>query len=363
MNRARSRELGIITGTLPTGQWNAITDVAGVLVGYSTLNRDTPSIAHTGVTAIWPRSAIYRDSVFAGVHSFNGYGEMTGTLWIDEQGLVSAPICITNTYSVGTVRDAVCEHAITHSKSAERSLEQPLVVHLPVVAETWDGFISDIDSMPVTKAMAFEALSSAASGPIAEGNVGGGTGMVCHEFKGGTGTASRVTHRGYTVGALVQTNYGARELLCVGGVPVGRELGVDVVPSPERAAADSGSIIVVLATDAPLLPIQCQRLAKRATVGLAKAGGIGANSSGDIYLAFSTANHLTLDQPAWTVETLAPFCMSQLFRAAAEAVEEAILNSLFAAETMTGFQGRTAHAIPLDQMLSVMRKHRWTPSI
>ena len=208
MNRARSRELGIITGTLPTGQWNAITDVAGVLVGYSTLNRDTPSIAHTGVTAIWPRSAIYRDSVFAGVHSFNGYGEMTGTLWIDEQGLVSAPICITNTYSVGTVRDAVCEHAITHSKSAERSLEQPLVVHLPVVAETWDGFISDIDSMPVTKAMAFEALSSAASGPIAEGNVGGGTGMVCHEFKGGTGTASRVTPRGYTWGP------GADELRC-----------------------------------------------------------------------------------------------------------------------------------------------------
>lgn len=283
MPRARLRDLGITTGTLPPGQWNAITDVPGVRVGYTTLVRDTPSVVRTGVTAIWPRGPeLWTDAVFAGIHSFNGNGEMTGWAWIAEQGLLAAPKCITNTHAVGVVRDAICALA------ARDKVATPWL--LPVVAETYDGWLSDANSFPITAEHAIAALDAAASGPIAEGNVGGGTGMICHEFKGGTDTASRVVQsagESYTVGALVQANYGARELLRIDGVPVGRELGSASVPTPR----DAGSIIVVLATDAPLLPIQCQRLARRATTGLAWVGGVGFNSSGDIFIAFATGNH------------------------------------------------------------------------
>jgi len=361
MMRARLRELGIAVGTLPTGPLNAITDLAGVRVGYATLVRDTPSSVRTGVTAIWPRGGeIWTDYVCAGWHSFNGNGEMTGLPWIAEQGCLGAPICLTNTYSVGIVRDAICALAVRDGASQD--------FHLPVVAETYDGWLSDIASFAVTKDLAFAALDSATGGAIAEGNVGGGTGMICHEFKGGTGTASRVvTEDGidYIVGALVQANYGARDLLRVDGVPVGREIGPDIVPAhrsgPQQAAEADGSIIVVLATDAPLIPIQCQRLARRAITGLAWVGGIGANSSGDIFLAFSTANHIGQNDKISTLRMLAPNAMTSLFRAAAEATEEAILNALTAAETMTGLHGRTVHALPLDRLQAVMRRYRPQP--
>jgi D-aminopeptidase len=358
MTRARLRDLGITVGTLPTGEFNAITDVAGVKVGYSTLIRDTPAVARTGVTAIWPRGPeIWSDYVFAGTFSFNGNGEMTGLPWIAEQGTLGAPIGITNTYQVGLVRDAICALAVRDGASQ--------LFHLPVVAETYDGWLSDIQSFPLTQAHALAALDAATSGAIAEGNVGGGTGMICHEFKGGTGTASRVVSEDgarYTVGALVQANYGARDLLRVDGVPIGRMIGPDVVPAfrsggqgPAAAATEAGSsIIVVLATDAPLIPVQCQRLARRATTGLAWVGGLGANSSGDIFIAFSTANHVGEHDKITQVRMLAPDAMTSLFRAAAEATEEAILNALCTAETMTGKDGRTIHALPLDRLQEIM---------
>ncbi|HEY6430790.1 MAG TPA: P1 family peptidase [Acetobacteraceae bacterium] len=353
MTRCRLRDLGISTGILPPGPCNAITDVAGVRVGYTTLVSDSPTILRTGVTAIWPRSDIWTDAVFAGVYSFNGNGEMTGIPWIAEQGLINAPICITNTWSVGVVRDAICALAV------QEGAPQPF--HLPVVAETYDGWLSDCTSFPVTTEHALAALHAAKAGPVAEGNVGGGTGMICHEFKGGTGTASRLVGsagQAWTVGALVQANYGTRALLRVDGIPVGREIGLDVVPSPRAAATDAGSIIVVLATDAPLLPIQCQRLARRATTGLAWAGGIGANGSGDIFLGFATGNHLHHDENVSTVRMLSPDAMTILFQAAAEATEEAILNALTAAETTAGLYGRMAHALPLDRLAEVVRRYR-----
>jgi D-aminopeptidase len=350
MPRARLRDLGIATGTLPPGQWNAITDVPGVRVGYTTLIHDTPSVVRTGVTAIWPRGPeLWTDAVFAGIHSFNGNGEMTGWAWIAEQGLLASPICITNTHSVGVVRDAICALAVRD--------KVPVPWLLPVVAETHDGWLSDAASFPVTADHALSALDSAASGPIAEGNVGGGTGMICHEFKGGTGTASRIVQVAgemFTVGALVQANYGTRELLRVDGVPVGREIGPAEVPTPRNA----GSIIAILATDAPLLPIQCQRLARRATTGLAWVGGIGANGSGDIFLAFATGNHVRQGDAISSVRMLSPDNMTPLFQAAAEATEEAILNALTAAETLSGLAGRTAHALPLDRLAEVMRRYR-----
>jgi D-aminopeptidase len=292
MPRARLRDLGIITGTLPPGAWNAITDVPGVRVGYTTLIRDEPHVVRTGVTAVWPRGPeLWTDAVFAGIHSFNGNGEMTGWAWIAEQGLLASPICITNTHSVGVVRDAICALAVRDK------VAMPWL--LPVVAETYDGWLSDAARFPVTADHALAALDMAASGPIAEGNVGGGTGMICHEFKGGTGTASRVVAtagESFTVGALVQANYGARELLRVDGVPVGREIGTAVVPSHR-------------------------------------------------------------DVPR-TLRMLSPDLINPLFQAAAEATEEAILNALTAAETMAGYGGHTAHALPLDRLVAAMRRYR-----
>jgi D-aminopeptidase len=361
MTRARLRDLGITVGALPTGPFNAITDIAGVKVGYYTLVRDTPHVVRTGITAIWPRGPeIWTDYVFAGTFSFNGNGEMTGLPWIAEQGLLGAPIGITNTYQVGLVRDAICALAVRDGASQ--------AFHLPVVAETYDGWLSDIQSFPLTQEHVFAAFDSAkGGGPIAEGNVGGGTGMICHEFKGGTGTSSRVVIEGgvtYRVGALVQANYGSRDLLRIAGVPIGRQIGPQVVPAHvsgqnQNLQTELGSsIIVVLATDAPLLPIQCQRLARRATTGLAWVGGIGANGSGDLFIAFSTANHVRQTDNVSKVEMLAPDAMTNVLRAAAEATEEAILNALCMAETMTGRNGRTIHALPLDALQEITRRHQ-----
>jgi D-aminopeptidase len=363
MARARLRDLGITVGSLPTGPLNAITDVAGVKVGYCTLVRDTPHVVRTGITAIWPRGPeIWTDYVFAGTFSFNGNGEMTGLPWIAEQGLLGAPIGITNTYQVGLVRDAICALAVRDGASQ--------AFHLPVVGETYDGWLSDIQSFPLQQAHAFAALDSATGGgPIAEGNVGGGTGMICHEFKGGTGTSSRVvTESGatYTIGALVQAHYGARELLRIAGVPIGLEIGPEIVPAhfsgkrPALHVEQGSSIIVVLATDAPLLPIQCQRLARRATTGLAWVGGIGANGSGDLFIAFSTANHVGQTERITEVRMLAPDAMTSVMHAGAEATQEAILNALCMAETMTGRNGRTIYALPLDALQDIM--HRYPPA-
>jgi D-aminopeptidase len=359
MARARLRDLSLKVGTLPPGPFNAITDVAGVKVGYATVIKDSPRIARTGVTAVWPRGReIWTDYVFAGTFSFNGNGEMTGLPWLAEQGLLGAPIGITNTYQVGIVRDAITAIAVRDGASQ--------AFHLPVVAETYDGWLSDIQAFTLTQEHAFAALDSAVGGcAIAEGNVGGGTGMICHEFKGGTGTSSRVveSNERYTVGALVQANYGARDLLRVDGVPVGREIGPNVVPAFRSGSAAAphkteGSIIVVLATDAPLIPLQCQRLARRATTGLSWVGGIGANGSGDIFIAFSTGNHIGQNDKISAVNMLAPDAMTSLFQAAAEATEEAILNAMCMAETMTGRNGRTIHALPLDLLQQVMQRYR-----
>jgi D-aminopeptidase len=353
MTRARLRDLGIRTGQLPPGPLNAITDVAGVRVGHATVVHDAPAVARTGVTAIWPAGAdIWTHAVTAGFHSFNGNGEMTGTIWLAEQGLLATPVCLTNTHAVGVVRDAVIAYAV------RERVPRPWL--LPVVAETYDGWLSEAERFPVTAAHAIAALDDAAGSAVAEGSVGGGTGMICHEFKGGIGTASRVVPAAgvsWTVGALVQANYGSRDLLRVAGVPVGREIGRDVVPSHRDVPASGGSIIVLLATDAPLAPIQCQRLARRATVGLAWVGGVGANGSGDIFLAFSTGNRVPLDAPVATLRMLGPDQLTPVFEAAAEATEEAIVNALTAAETTTGRGGRTVHALPLDRLQEVMRRH------
>jgi D-aminopeptidase len=358
MARARLRDLGISIGRLPTGPHNAITDVPGVLVGHTTIIADGPRVARTGVTVVVPRANVSENMVFGGYYSFNGNGEMTGTHWLEESGMIDAAIGITNTHAVGVVRDAILADAIEHGQVGGWLL--------PIVAETYDGDLNDIDAFHVTRDHVIAALAAAAGGPVAEGNVGGGTGMRCHGFKGGIGTASRVAETksgAYRVGALVQANYGQRADLRVDGVPVGREIGPDVVPlpgSPAPAGRD-GSIIVVLATDAPLLPIQCKRLARRATVGLARVGGNGYNSSGDIFLAFAIGNDLPKADRPLDLRMLPHDQIDPLFLAAAEATEEAILNALCAAETMTGHNGHIAYALPLDELRRVMAKYRPAP--
>jgi D-aminopeptidase len=350
MTRRRLRELGIVVGRLPPGPHNAITDVPGVRVGYATLCSNRGRVLRTGVTAIWPQPDIQESAVFAGLHSFNGYGEMTGSHWLAEQGLLTNPIAITNTCCVGVVRDALCAYAV-RSQAREPTL-------LPVVAETDDCWLSASETFPITREMLFEALERAADGRIAEGNVGGGTGAICHEFKGGTGTASRVVRKGrtkWTVGALVQANHGLREQLMVGGIPVGREIGCDEVASAYDEPRDGGSLVVVLATDAPLLSTQCERMARRAALGMALTGSKGANGSGDIFLCFSSHNRMRPGRTVQLVAMMDPEAMNGLFEAAVEATEEAILNSLTMAETMTGRDGRIAHALPLERLAEVMR--------
>jgi D-aminopeptidase len=350
VSRPRLRDLGISIGHLPTGPHNAITDVPGVWVGHATVVRDDPTVARTGVTMVVPReNEIWADFAFCGVHSFNGNGEMTGTAWIEESGMLGSAIGITNTYQVGMVRDALVRYSVDEGHRG--------AFFLPVVAETWDGVLNDIRSFPLTAADAFGALAAAAPGPVAEGNVGGGTGMICHEFKGGIGTSSRrVSIEGgdYTVGALVQANYGSRSDLRVDGAAVGRRIGVDVVPSPWTEFDGDGSIIVIVATDAPLLAVQCRRLARRATVGLARVGGVGHNGSGDLFLAFATGNRLPKDRPMRELLMLDHDHIDLLFDATADAVEESILNALCVAETMTGYQGATAYELPTEGLLDMV---------
>ncbi len=355
MGRARIRDLGISVGTIPTGPLNAITDVPGVLVGQVTVIHDDPDVARTGITVIAPRAgAIGKDYAFAGFHRFNGCGEMTGIQWLEETGLLTSAIAITNTLQIGMVRDALTEYSFSQEESGP--------FFLPVVGETYDGWLNSMRHPHLTREDLFTAMRSAAGGPVAEGNVGGGTGMICHDFKGGIGTSSRVveTKGGrFTLGALVQTNYGDRAELRVDGVPVGRELGFDVVPSPFEELAPSSSIIVIVATDAPLLGDQCRRLAQRATAGLARVGGIGHNSSGDLFLAFATGQHVPAraDAPFPLGMMLPQNHLNAFFAATAEAVEEAILNALAAAETMTGFDGHTAYALPLDDLKHILAKY------
>jgi D-aminopeptidase len=375
----RARDLGIRIGLGTPGPHNAITDVAGVTVGHATIIRgDGPLVVgkgpvRTGVTVVCPRGAAsLREPVFAGCHRLNGNGELTGLEWVRESGMLSGPVAITNTHSVGTVRDALVALSVDDADPTNSFWA------LPVVGETFDGLLNDINGFHVTAEHVRQALSDASDGPVAEGAVGGGTGMICHEFKGGIGTASRVIPAdagGYTVGALVQANYGKRDWLRIDGVRVGEALPSSEVPSPweayEAAAAagvrpvppaGSGSIIVVVATDAPLLPHQCERLAQRAGLGIARMGGTGGHTSGDLFIAFATGNRLPSgagnDAKAsggtYSVRAVGDVGIDRLFDATIEATEEAIVNALIAAETVVGRDGITAHAIPHERVRELL---------
>ena len=352
--KPRSRNLGVPFDGTP-GPFNAITDVAGVAVGHTTLISGEGALkvgtgpVRTGVTAILPRGKESADPVFAGWFSLNGNGEMTGTTWIEESGFLEGPVMVTNTSSVGVVRDAVVKYYTRLSKHQQAWL-------LPVVAETYDGYLSDTHGFHVQEKHVFDALNSAKSGAVPEGNVGGGTGMTCFEFKGGIGTSSRKLDAklgGYTVGVLVQANFGLRPQLLIGGAPVGKEITEGAYKSRE-----SGSIIIVVATDAPLLPHQLKRLARRAALGLARTGSVAGNGSGDIFLAFSTANPgvaKALGPVALT--TLPNERMNPLFDATVQATEEAIINAMVAAETMTGRDGHKVLALPHDRLRDVLKKY------
>jgi D-aminopeptidase len=346
----RIRRLGVEIGLLATGPDNAITDVPGTRVGHATIIRDD---VRTGVTVIEPRDgSIWTDYAFCGWHRFNGNGELTGIPWIEESGMLGSAIGLTNTDQVGLVRDTLVRYSVEIGATDE--------FLLPVVAETYDGWLSNIHSFALTESDVRSALAACSGGPVPEGNVGGGTGMICHEFKGGIGTASRVVAGTWTVGVLVQANYGLRRDLRIDGVPVGRIIG-DSVPRPADKDGE-GSIIVVIATDAPLIPVQCRRLAQRATVGLARVGGTGRDGSGDIFLAFSTGNHLpSRPHGLYTIDMLAHEDLNPLFEAAADATEESILNALSGAETMTGYRDRTVYALPLDRVAEILaqRPEAW----
>jgi D-aminopeptidase len=350
--RPRARDLGLDIGTLPSGPLDAITDVDGIRVGSVTLIEG--DAVRTGVTVVVPHDS--REPLFAGAHRLNGNGELTGLEWIRESGCLTTPIGLTNTHSVGVVRDAIV--------AAEVAGRDPDRAHwsLPVVGETWDGVLNDINGFHVRAEHVHEALAKASSGPVEEGAVGSGTGMICHGFKGGIGTASRVASD-WTVGVLVQANHGRRVRLTVDGKPVGRLLGPEVVPLPWET---SGSIIVLCATDAPLLPHQCERLAQRCALGIARTGGAGENSSGDLMLAFSTvlqgvpaheiAGH-DHDPPRTVSVTMVPDAhLDPLFYAAVEATEGAIVNALLAAETTTGRNGATAHALGAERLLDALSR-------
>jgi len=377
--KPRARELGLaaIIGGTP-GALDTITDVRGVEVGHTTLVSGEGRLVRgkgpvrTGVTVVHPRGKASADAVFGAWFTLNGNGEMTGTTWLQESGFLEGPVAITNTHSVGVVRDAILQW------QASRPGLQPW--GLPVVAETWDGLLNDLNGFHVTPEHTLQALDGARAGPVAEGNVGGGTGMICHSFKGGIGTASRVlsaAEGGYTVGVLVQCNYGRRRDFQVGGVPVGEEIpdGLPcaslegMTPSerlprcgdtgqPPPANEGQGSIIVVVATDAPLLPHQLKRVATRPALGIGRMGGRGNNSSGDIFVAFSTANPGAAAAKAVTrVETIPNDSINALFAATIQATEESILNALLAAETMTGADGARVTALPSDRLLAAMRKY------
>jgi D-aminopeptidase len=360
-SQPRARALGVPFDGTP-GPLDAITDVKGVEIGDTTLIRGEGKLivgkgpVRTGVTVVFPRGRAEADPVYAGWFSQNGNGEMTGTTWIEESGFLEGPIGITNTHSVGLVRDSI----IAWSVQSGRLAQQPW--SLPVVAETWDGFLNDINGFHVQQADVFSALNSARGGPVPEGNVGGGTGMVCYGFKGGDGTASRVVSAevgGYTVGVLVQCNCGRRPQLTIAGVPIGKLIpgtGHNALLEPE-VTGDVGSIIIVVATDAPLLPTQLKRLARRATMGLARTGSSSGNSSGDIFIAFSTANHGANKEPGPnSVLTVSNERISPLFQATVEATEEAIVNAMVAAQSMTGVDGHAIEALPHEKLTELMKR-------
>jgi D-aminopeptidase len=352
---ARARALGIPFDGAP-GRFNAITDVEGVTVGYSTLiEGEGEHAVRTGVTAILPRKQATSDKpVFAGVFSLNGNGEMTGTHWIEESGFLEGPVLITNTHSVGVVRDATIQWRIRHGEPDASGYWWSL----PAVAETYDGHLNDINGFHVKPEHVFAALDSAHGGAIAEGNVGGGTGMICHEFKCGTGTSSRVVkigEREFRVGVLVQANYGIRGELRIAGVPVGKVLQNDLLWSEPK---DTGSIIIVIATDAPLLPHQLKRLARRASLGLARNGSYSGNGSGDIFIAFSTANEAANQVATASITALGNEQMDPLFLATARAVEESIINAMIAAEPMSGYKGNKAAAIDRKALIKLLKEHK-----
>ncbi len=357
----RARDLGVpFKGN--TGRWNAITDVEGVEVGFSTIISGEGDLkigegpVRTGVTAVLPRGRT-NDPVFAAWYTLNGNGEMTGTTWIKESGFLETPFLITNTFSVGVVRDATVAWMANQWYQ-----ETPFWYTYPVVAETYDGFLNDIVGQHVTAEHTFEALNSAKSGPVQEGNIGGGTGMICHGFKCGTGTSSRVFEidgKSYTVGVLVQANYGGRDNLSIAGAPVGEEitdLRLDYQPNKEPGAR--GSIIVVVATDVPLIAHQLQRVIQRVPLGIGRMGGQGGNGSGDIFLAFSTANDGAHQRSGiQTLDMLPNDRIGPVFDATIGATEEAIVNAMLAAETMEGVDGNTAYAIPHDRLIDALKKY------
>ena len=348
-NKPRARDLGVPLEGTP-GPLNAIVDVPDIQVGHRTLISGTN--IRTGVTAVWPRGKQSSDPVFGGFFSQNGNGDMTGTHWLEESGFLDGPVMITNTHSVGVVRDAVIAWKV---KRGEPDMEG-YWWSLPVVAETWDGYLNDINGFHVKPEDAFHALDSAHGGPVEEGNVGGGTGMICNEFKGGIGTSSRVLDAkagGYTVGVLVQCNYGRRDQLRIAGVPVGKE-----IPEHPAYGEDTGSIIIVVATDAPLIPTQLKRMARRASLGLGRDGSYSGDGSGDIFVAFSTANPgAASPKGVHDLKMLPNDSLDPLFLATVQATEEAVVNAMIAAETMTGIDGHTAIALPHDRLRQVLKKY------
>lgn len=364
--KPRARDLGVPFEGIP-GEWNAITDVKGVEVGHSTIisgngkNIVGKGPVRTGVTAIFPRGKKF-SPVYANWYSLNGNGEMTGTTWVTESGFLETPIMITNTNSVGVVRDAVLKWYV----DTDWYQGEDWWYTYPVVAETYDGGLNDIYGFHVKESNVLEAIANAKGGKVPEGNVGGGTGMMCLGFKGGIGTSSRlvtIKDATYTLGALVQSNFGAKKNLAIAGVPVGLELKdtlnyvINAPPNSNRKEGD-GSIIVIVATDAPLLPHQLKRIAQRITIGMGLVGGRGSNGSGDIYLAFSTANEGAFNRDHnSTVETLSNDQMTPLFEATAQAVEEAIINAMVAAETMVGINGNTAYGLPHGMLIEILKKY------
>jgi len=362
--KVRARDLGVPFEGTP-GALNAITDVAGVTVGQTTLISGEGKLVvgkgpvRTGVTAILPRgNNSMNNPVFAGWFSQNGNGEMTGTTWVEESGFLEGPVMITNTHSVGVVRDAVVQWRVSHGQPDPTEYWWSL----PVVAETWDGWLNDINGFHVKPEHVFHAIDSASPGAVAEGNVGGGTGMICNEFKGGTGTSSRkldMKAGGYTVGVLVQCNYGRRPNLRIAGVPVGQEIPDDAAyAGAPFDGAERGSIIVVVATDAPLVAHQLKRLARRVTLGLGRDGSVSGNGSGDIFIAFSTANPgaAAVDHVV-DLKMLPNEKMDDLFAATVQATEEAIINAMVAAETMTGIENHKVIALPHDRLQAILKKY------
>ncbi len=362
--KPRARDLGVPFDGTP-GKFNAITDIHGVLVGHTTLISGEGKLqigkgpVRTGVTAILPRGKdSMSDAVFAGWFSQNGNGEMTGTTWVEESGFLEGPVMITNTHSVGVVRDAVIQWRVAHGQPDPTGYWWSL----PVVAETWDGWLNDINGFHVKPEHAFHAIDTARDGYVEEGVVGGGTGMICNEFKGGIGTSSRVLNKkdgGYTVGVLVQCNYGRRSNLRIAGVPVGMEISEDAAyTAAPFAEAERGSIIVIVATDAPLLPQQLRRLARRISLGLGRDGSISGNGSGDIFIAFSTANpHAEGGKAVVELKMLPNDSLDPVFAATVQATEEAIINTMVAAETMTGIENHKVIALPHDKLRAVLKKY------